>query len=111
MPVGSSIGRFSGGSDASSISYWGVVLSAETKREIPGNDLLSHPVARAVPSALVGLTAVFGMGTGVSPPLWSPDISLLQQIEITTSARSKAYIAFVRILCQANILARVARPF
>src|SRR5438046_1928903 len=39
------------------------------KREIPGNDLLSHPVARAVPSALVGLTAVFGMGTGVSPPL------------------------------------------
>ena len=47
-----------------------------TKREIPGNDLLFHPVARAVPSALVGLTAVFGMGTGVSPPLWSPDISL-----------------------------------
>lgn len=41
----------------------------ENKREIPGNDLLSHPVARAVPSALVGLTAVFGMGTGVSPPL------------------------------------------
>ena len=42
---------------------------ASNNREIPGNDLLSHPVARAVPSALVGLTAVFGMGTGVSPPL------------------------------------------
>src|SRR3989442_2734647 len=52
----------------------------KTKREIPGNDLLSHPVARAVPSALVGLTAVFGMGTGVSPPLWSPDISDLKGI-------------------------------
>jgi hypothetical protein len=46
------------------------------KKEIPGDDLLSHPVARAVPSALAGLTAVFGMGTGVSPPLWSPDTSL-----------------------------------
>ena len=34
-----------------------------------GSDLLSHSVARAVPSALEGLTSVFGMGTGVSPPL------------------------------------------
>jgi hypothetical protein len=38
----------------------------------PGNDLLSHSAARAVPSARAGLTSVFGMGTGVSPPLWSP---------------------------------------
>ena len=38
----------------------------------PGDDLLSHSVARAVPSALEGLTAVFGMGTGVAPPLESP---------------------------------------
>mgnify|MGYP006914496323 CR=1 FL=1 len=30
------------------------------------------PRLRAVPSALEGLTAVFGMGTGVSPPLLSP---------------------------------------
>src|SRR5947199_9014723 len=28
---------------------------------------------RAVPSALEGLTAVFGMGTGVSPPLSPPE--------------------------------------
>ncbi len=27
------------------------------------------PTAKAVPSALEGLTAVFGMGTGVAPPL------------------------------------------
>ena len=38
----------------------------------PGSVLLSHPVSRAVPSALEGLTSVFEMGTGVtllpSPP-------------------------------------------
>ena len=38
------------------------------KKEKPGNDLLSQPLARLVPSALEGLTAVFGMGTGVAPP-------------------------------------------
>lgn len=40
--------------------------------QIAGSDLLSRPVARKVPSALVGLTAVFGMGTGVAPPLQPP---------------------------------------
>ena len=39
-----------------------------------GNDLLSHTVTHAVPSARKGLTAVFGMGTGVSPSPWSPRI-------------------------------------
>ena len=34
----------------------------------PGGDLLSHPVSRAVPSALEGLTSLFGMGRGVAPP-------------------------------------------
>ena len=43
----------------------------------PGDALLSHKVALAVPSALEGLTAVFGMGTGVAPPLISPGISFL----------------------------------
>ena len=52
------------------------------KKKIPGNDLLSHrvyycnrkfPVVyAAVPSAMKGLTSVFGMGTGGSPSLWSP---------------------------------------
>jgi hypothetical protein len=32
-----------------------------------GDGLLSHNLAIAVPSALQGLTAVFGMGTGVAP--------------------------------------------
>jgi len=31
------------------------------------NGLLSHLLAEAVPSALRGLTTVFGMGTGVAP--------------------------------------------
>ena len=35
----------------------------------PGADLLSHVLADAVPSALAGLTTVFGMGTGVAPPV------------------------------------------
>ncbi len=38
----------------------------------PGSDLLSHTVARAVPSAVEGLTTVFGMGTGVTPLLSPP---------------------------------------
>jgi hypothetical protein len=32
-----------------------------------GDGLLSHALAGIVPSALTGLTAVFGMGTGVAP--------------------------------------------
>src|SRR3990172_2461428 len=42
----------------------------------PGNALLSHKVSLAVPSALEGLTSVFGMGTGVAPPLMPPGISI-----------------------------------
>jgi hypothetical protein len=38
----------------------------------PGSDLLSHAVTSAVPSALEGLTSVFGMGTGVAPPALPP---------------------------------------
>ena len=38
----------------------------------PGGVLLSHTVTHAVPSALEGLTSVFGMGTGVTPPLSPP---------------------------------------
>jgi hypothetical protein len=37
-----------------------------------GSVLLSHPVTRTVPSALEGLTSVFGMETGVTPPLSPP---------------------------------------
>src|SRR4029077_9825568 len=56
-------------------------------KEIPGNDLLSHIVANAVPSARAVLTAVFGMGTGVSPSLWSPDISFVTKEIVKVCAR------------------------
>ena len=45
---------------------------AARSQRCPGGDLLSHPVTQAVPSALEGLTSGFGMGPGVSPPLWPP---------------------------------------
>ena len=37
------------------------------KPKFPGSRLLSHIVSNTVPSAVWGLTIVFGMGTGVSP--------------------------------------------
>ena len=42
-------------------------------RSESGGVLLSHAVARAVPSGLRGLTTVFGMGTGVTPSLEPPE--------------------------------------
>src|SRR5437763_4737604 len=41
----------------------------------PGGFLLSHTVARAVPSAPRGLTSVFGMGTGVALSTQPPENS------------------------------------
>ena len=46
--------------------------------ESPGDDLLSHNAAAAVPSALEDFTAVFGMGTGVAPPLGSPGQKMIR---------------------------------
>src|SRR5436190_17491250 len=44
----------------------------------PGPDLFSQGPTSRVSSALVGLTAVFGMGTGVTPPLQGPRRQLYQ---------------------------------
>ena len=41
-------------------------------REKSGDVLLSQGHSSQVPSALTGLTSVFGMGTGVTLSLWSP---------------------------------------
>ena len=41
--------------------------------ERTGGDLLSQGVSPQVPSARAVFTAVFGMGTGVSPPPWPPE--------------------------------------
>ena len=50
-----------------------MIARPDPKRKGPGSDLLSRGVSPRVPSALEGLTSVFGMGTGVSPPLWPPE--------------------------------------
>jgi hypothetical protein len=42
--------------------------------KMSGGVLLSHPVPRAVPSALKGLTSGFGMEPGVSPSPWPPKL-------------------------------------
>jgi hypothetical protein len=49
-------------------------ISERGFEEKPGDNLLSR--LSAVSSARTGLTAVFGMGTGVAPPLWSPESGL-----------------------------------
>src|SRR2546428_8714559 len=57
------------------VSHWSPLSGQAGRRQKErdlGDDLLSQTVASPVPSALTGLTAVFGMGTGVSPSLWSP---------------------------------------
>ena len=43
-----------------------------------GGVLLSQGVSTQVPSALAGLTSVFGMGTGVTPPLSPPKSVVLR---------------------------------
>src|SRR5436190_4874810 len=45
-------------------------------QDYSGGVLLSQGDSPQVPSALAGLTSVFGMGTGVTPPLWPPETVL-----------------------------------
>jgi hypothetical protein len=45
------------------------LISQRRFKKIPGGVLLSHAVAHAVSSAMQSLTAVFGMGTGISSAL------------------------------------------
>ena len=44
-----------------------------SSQDYSGGDLLSQGATPQVPSAWAGLTSVFGMGTGVTPPLWPPE--------------------------------------
>ena len=52
----------------------------------PGPDLFSQGPTSQVSSALVGLTAVFGMGTGVTPPLQGPRRQLYQAARVVGKA-------------------------
>ena len=49
------------------------VLRRGAPTEKSGGDLLSRGVTPQVPSARAVFTAVFGMGTGVTPPLLPPE--------------------------------------
>src|SRR6185369_12719957 len=49
-------------------------IPSRTAKERTGGDLLSQGVAPQVPSALKGLTALFGMGRGVSLSLCATGI-------------------------------------
>ena len=52
----------------------------------PGPDLFSQGPTSQVSSALVGLTTVFGMGTGVTPPLQGPRRQLYQRTRMVGKA-------------------------
>ena len=51
-----------------SFLFWTIkkALSVSSKLSVTGDDLLSHKASPAVSWALIGLTDVFGMGTGVA---------------------------------------------
>ena len=63
---------------------------------MPGNFLLSQVVSNQVPSALGGLTSVFGMGTGVSLLLSSPDENYFHNIYFLIQFRIRYTNLFVR---------------
>ena len=57
---------------------------------------MTYSTAVAVPSALQGLTAVFGMGTGGTPALESPSLKLLYGVALG----SKFFDMGVKAMCQ-----------
>ncbi len=85
------------GSGASLIPFQGVETRIR-RRKNPGNVLLSHQVALAVPSAMEGLTAVFGMGTGVTPPPRSPGKSVSCNSSSPSRTREQTTLSKVEVL-------------
>ena len=57
-----------------------------------GDALLSQAVAHQVPSALAVLTSVFGMGTGVTLPPWSPETFESQVIPDNSIASTNRHL-------------------
>ena len=58
--------------------------------EKTGGVLLSQGISTQVPSALRGLTSVFGMGTGVTLSLWPPEIGCQQVCHLRTPEQARA---------------------
>ena len=65
-----------------------------------GGVLLSQADSSQVPSALEGLTSVFGMGTGVTPLLWPPK-SVVKEMRPTTGVA--AHELFKNSIASTNI--------
>ena len=58
-----------------------------------GGDLLSRAVTSQVPSALKGLTSVFGMGTGVTPSSLPPEmVNIFRQVRSVVLVFLFAYL-------------------
>ena len=70
-----------------------------------GGDLLSQALAGQVPSALRGLTSLFGMGRGVSPSLWPPkgvrDQAVSSRAFKTAQLNQRQWVPRVKIIRQA----------
>src|SRR5690606_17364353 len=77
-----------------------------------GNDLLSHRVTPAVPSALEGLTTEFGMGSGVALPPSSPENLMARGVtgETITASRSN-YSPPQHCVLEADIVAALVTLF
>ena len=60
-----------------------------------GGDLLFRAVSSQVPSALKGLTSVFGMGTGGTPSPLPPEIVCSCQFRTLTTAQVKDDCSFL----------------
>ena len=67
-------------------------LGRRSSFEKTGGVLLSQGISPQVPSALRGLTSVFGMGTGVTLSLWPPEISCQQVCHLRTPEQARAIV-------------------
>ena len=65
--------KYAPGEIPASLKKEGRMPQKEHSAHKTGNNLLSHNIEVALPLAIEGLTAVVGMGTGVSPHPWSPE--------------------------------------
>ena len=79
------------------IKFFKVSLSGFRATCLFGDYLLSHDVSIVVPSALRGLTSVFGMGTGVSLLLLSPYLFTFHFQSITVYISSQVFDLLVSV--------------
>ena len=82
----------------------GPALSGRPFSQNVGGDLLSRDPSVQVPSALAGLTSVFGMGTGCSPPLSPPDKPVADKLIHTHSSHLEHSIASTSFRIQIQAL-------